>query len=141
MNKKGFTLVELIAIIALLAMITAIAVPNIKKEVTQNETQQNKVKNETIENAVKIYASKYYADRLAKKKVNCNIYFTFEQMEKDGLISIDDLECKGDNWIGVEFLEGSAKYYTDADCYQGSFISKPSSYSKDSFINNNQCDE
>ena len=121
MNKKGFTLVELIAIVAILAMITALAVPNITKEVTANETQQNKVKNETIENAAKVYASKYYADRLVMKNNNCNIEFDFDDMEKDGIISTKDLECSASSKIGINFVDDGgilkARYHINASCY------------------------
>ena len=42
MNKKGFTLVELLAVIALLALLTGIAVPNVISTINNNKKNRYK---------------------------------------------------------------------------------------------------
>lgn len=51
-NEKGFTLVELIIVIAILAVVAAIAVPNIMNSVDDSRKAADKTNAQTIANAV-----------------------------------------------------------------------------------------
>ena len=62
MNKKGFTLIELLAIITLVGIIALIAIPNITKEVQQNEEQKQTLNDKKIEYASRMFVAKYHAD-------------------------------------------------------------------------------
>ena len=90
MNEKGFTLTELLAIVALMGVIALVAIPNLTKEIKKNEDEQQKLLNKKIENASKLYASKYYANDL----INGNIItFTLNDLESDGFLDLSDDEC------------------------------------------------
>ena len=70
-NKKGFTLVELLIVIALIAGITALAVSGIKTiNKNQKEIQWESVKNEILTAGKQFFNSnKYYLEQLNKENI------------------------------------------------------------------------
>ncbi|MDD6652255.1 MAG: prepilin-type N-terminal cleavage/methylation domain-containing protein [Clostridium sp.] len=62
MNKKGFTLVELLAVIAILAILVIIALPNVLKMF--NDSKKNSFVNETRE-VFKTAQTQFVSDNLA----------------------------------------------------------------------------
>ena len=61
-NNKGFTLVELLAVIVILAIIMAFAMPNIYKVINKNKENNYEQLKETIVSATKTYISDYRYD-------------------------------------------------------------------------------
>ena len=62
LNQKGFTLIEVLAVIVILAMILLIAVPNVNKLINKSKTDNyNNLKN-SIVGAAKSYISDYRYD-------------------------------------------------------------------------------
>ena len=57
-NKKGFTLVELLAVIALLAVLAAVATPAIQKVSRSSKIKMCQSKKKVIESAAVMYAEK-----------------------------------------------------------------------------------
>lgn len=116
MDKKGFTLVELLAIVVVLAIIMIIAAPNMTKQVKKSEEETQNILNQKIENASKLYAAKYYSSNLVSNK---KITFTLKELEQDGLINLKD-KCSSeiDKSITIE----NGKYNYDAiksdNCYK-----------------------
>lgn len=126
MNKKGFTLVELLAIIVLIGIIAIVAIPSMTQEIASNE-EKTKTLNETnIENAVKLYVAKYYAND-AVSNLSCSgeqIYITLQMLKDDGLLSLpEDSPCNsykdkkfiklcGNAKLGIKLKDGIGK-----DCY------------------------
>ena len=81
MNKKGFTLVELLAVIAILAILVLVAVPNVLG-------MFNKAKKDTFlteaKNIFKESASKYISDNMHNSNEG-NIYCKSETDSKNPL--------------------------------------------------------
>lgn len=88
-DNKGFTLVELLAVIVILAIIMIIAAPSMTKEIARNEAENKNILNQKIENAAHIYAAKYFVSDLVNKNYE-NIKFTLNDLEQDGLINLKD---------------------------------------------------
>lgn len=112
-KNKGFTLIELLAIIVILGLIALAAIPNISKQVKESEKQEQTVLDKKIENASKLYAAKYYAD-----KIVCGTTFTFtlNDLENDGLLSLNDDQCSGHVPIGgnnIKTVEANIKIEWD----------------------------
>ena len=88
--KKGFTLVELLAVIVILVIIAMISVPIviniINDSKTKTEEQSIEIYGRIIENAVANYFTKYPE----KNKV------TLEELEKENLINYNDRDIKCD---------------------------------------------
>lgn len=100
-KNKGFTLIELLAIIVILGLIALAAIPNISKQVKESEKQEQTVLDKKIENASKLYAAKYYADKIVDcTSSSCDIEFTLNNLENDGLLSLNDDQCSGQVTIG-----------------------------------------
>lgn len=62
MNKKGFTLVELILIITLMAVISVLVIPNILEALSSSKQQKYESLYKLVEKNMKLYNDKYSAD-------------------------------------------------------------------------------
>ena len=125
-DNKGFTLVELLAVIVILAIIMIIAAPSMTKEIARNEKENKNILNQKIENAAHIYAAKYFVNDLINMNEDTNINFTLNDLEQDGLIDLKG-KCEGllDKDIKVKeseednnFVEYDYSLIEDGDCYQ-----------------------
>lgn len=116
MNKKGFTLVELLAIVVILAVIMVVAAPNMTKQIKKSEEESQNILNQKIENAARIYAAKYYVNKLVSGQ---EITFTLNDLEQDGLINLKD---KCDSKTNEEIIINNGNYdYSNIiaeDCYK-----------------------
>lgn len=61
-NNKGYTLVEMLAVVAILGMLVAIMAPNVGKLINENKENNVKQIKNSIKNAAKIYISDYKYD-------------------------------------------------------------------------------
>ncbi|CQR48015.1 putative major pilin subunit [Paraliobacillus sp. PM-2] len=91
-NEKGFTLVELLAVIAILGIIVAIAVPAIGNITEKAETNVDEAQKELVFDAV----------RLAELDENENFTFT------SGTTTVQDLVDNG-------YLEATGDFAEDSD--------------------------
>ncbi len=90
MNNKGFTLVELLAIVVIISIIATVAVPNITNEINSSDKHTQNVVDESIENASKLYVAKYYAKQFINGE---EITFTLNDLENDGLLNLKSGAC------------------------------------------------
>ena len=100
-NKKGFTLVELLAIVVILAIIMVLAAPSMTKQIAKKEDTDQTILDEKISNAAKIYAAKYYSEDIVSctstnKEYPC-VEFNLYDLEQDGLINLKDKCSKKDS--------------------------------------------
>lgn len=82
MNKRGFTLVELLAVIIIMSLIMMMSFPSIQGMIKTN----NKKKYEAYERSMHEYAKAYYEDETA--------IIGLESLRNEGLTGIDS-ECIG----------------------------------------------
>lgn len=82
-NKKGFTLVELIIVIAILGILTAIAVPKFSGFTTKAKTGADTANIKTIQNAVHVYEAEKgeYPDTATEMNDLINTYLNGEVPE------------------------------------------------------------
>lgn len=93
-ENKGFTLVELLAIVVLLGIIALVAAPNMTKQIKKKEEVDQTILDEKISNASKLYVAKYYADKVVNGECdNTKCSFTLEDLEQDGLIELKENKC------------------------------------------------
>lgn len=101
LNKKGFTLVELLAVVVILLAISVIAVSSISAAIERNKNKQNEAKIDIIIS----YAKLYYDENKNKSEFASGV-----------CIDIDDLERVG-------YLTDAEKKDADGDVFEG-FIKK-----------------
>ena len=83
MNKKGFTLVELLAVIVILALIALIAYPNVTKIISGAKENTNKIQMSALNQAMDTYIARHAAE-LGDSEIVC-----LSDLKKDGLLDKD----------------------------------------------------
>ncbi|MDD3048373.1 MAG: DUF5011 domain-containing protein [Bacilli bacterium] len=102
MNKKGFTLVELLAAIIILGILALLIVPTVLKTTDQfkEEAYKNMVKN--IENAARLYVDNHKTDDFFVPEINIpgsDIYISLQDLIDDGSIKAPITDPKTDSVI------------------------------------------
>lgn len=100
LNKKGFTLVELLVVIVILVIIMSIAIPSITSSLDRSKEKQRKAKIELIESAGEIYFDKYKNNiqNITISDLYNERLVTIEQLKdpfNDKNCITGDIECNG----------------------------------------------
>lgn len=103
-NNKGFTLVELLAVLVVLITILLIAIPSITSSVERNKNKMLEKKYDIIEAAAETYVNLY------KNKINYNSFI-------QGNCSIDISKIKGVGLLTEEDLTNDNKVITGSVKY------------------------
>ena len=100
LNNKGYTLVEILAVIVILGMLLVIVIPNVGNLINMNKENNIKQFNISIKNAAKLYISDYkYEISVVGKCNNINDELTINKISTntltDGKILISTLVEEG----------------------------------------------
>ena len=100
MNKKGFTLVEILAILVIISLIFALVYPNIQDALNNSKTAISELNKEQIEDSVKIIVDEVIYCNMSDETKNilgnnCNDAVTTLVNGKD--IDISTLELDNNN--------------------------------------------
>lgn len=89
MEKNGFTLIEIIVIISILALLTTIVVPNVQKIVSNSKDKACKSIVDSIEDAANSYT--YLYSGIVDNDILSNGYFEIEliDLQREGLLKVD----------------------------------------------------
>ena len=79
MNRKGFTLVELLVVLVILVVIMSIAIPSVTSSIERSKQKQKDSKIEIIESAAELYMDRH------KNTIEID----------SSIITIEDLICDG----------------------------------------------
>lgn len=114
LNKKGFTLVELLAVVVILLAISVIAVSSISAAIERNKMKQNESKIEIIVS----YAKLYYDDH--KNSLGVSGSITLQKLIDEGYMTEEEIQnADGDYFTGVVCYSGrgsSIVYEDDGTC-------------------------
>ena len=97
MNKKGFTLTELIVVIVIIGLVLLIVIPVSSNIMQNNAEEKGKFYVQTLENAVNTY---------------CDMYKTNNVMLKD-LKSEGLFKTESSNGVGTNNLQDEANFYRE----------------------------
>ena len=97
MNKKGFTLIETIMVIAILALLMLILVPNVISLINKNNIKSCQNLEASIKNAAKVYV----ANNKYQLGFSCNASETTSivKIPIQNLIDTGDLKLQNDNLV------------------------------------------
>lgn len=92
MNKKGFTLTELIVVIVIIGLVLLIVIPVSSNIMQNNAEEKGKFYVQTLENAVNTYCDMYKTNNVK-----------FSELETEGLFSKNSNRVSSDDLIGASF--------------------------------------
>ena len=101
LNKKGFTLVELLVVIVILGIITGISIPLIRNIQASNEMRKYTTYMDSLKVSAKLYVDSYGEDLFGHSSVGCALIH-YSQLEDKGLlkdIALGDVSCKNENTL------------------------------------------
>lgn len=88
--NKGFTLVELIAVVTILGLIVIITTPAYDSISKNIKTDYNKAKKTTIKKATQEFVEKYYKNEAYNGENSKTLCFSVNYLIRNGIISSDD---------------------------------------------------
>ena len=84
-NKHGFTLVELIVVIAIMGVILILALPQVSRIQSANKNKKYETYKESLESAAKIYIDNHTKDLFGNNPTGC-ITIKYSDLKRDNLI-------------------------------------------------------
>ena len=119
MNKKGFTLIEILAVIVIISVTTLLIITNVEKRIKSAKVVLKNSQIETIENAAYIYSMNYSTEipDLKEKGVDT---ITLSTLLDKGLIetsdiTIDNQQLPTTNIIVIAYINGTIKTEYDTN--------------------------
>lgn len=97
MNKKGFTLTELIVVIVIIGLVLLIVIPVSSNIMQNNAEEKGKFYVQTLENAVNTYCDMYKTNNVK-----------FSELETEGLFSKTSNRVSSDDLTDASFQISSA---------------------------------
>lgn len=145
MNNKGFTLVELLVVIAVMGIITGMAVPLIRNvQVNQTNKKYDTYLN-SLTYSAKLYVNSYDEDLFGHADTGCAIIFYDDLVKKKLLkdIEIKDVSCRtSETLVKVVKFEGQYTYTPQLGCGKvvAGEVGDITIFPEGSSINTSSCD-
>lgn len=110
MKKNGFTLVELLVVVAILAMLVALVVPNVMESYHNSLKKDMEIQENGVVDAANIFIRDFCYSPITQENLdNCPVYF------KDKMISgVNYRYVLLDDLVNLKFIP--AVYYSDVKC-------------------------
>lgn len=111
-NEKGFTLVELIVVIAILGVILILALPQVQKIQSQNKTKKYETYQESLESAARLYMDNNARDLFGNNESGC-VVVKYSELKTSNLIKDfgdSDVSCSDDATTYVEVRKTNNEY-------------------------------
>ncbi len=108
LNKRGFTLVELLAVIVILIAITAIAIPTISSALDRTKEKQNDQRKRILESAAELFVSEH--KNSIEAAASC---ISLDALKKGGYVDEEALkDANGDDFVGYILIDKENGKYT-----------------------------
>lgn len=107
MNKKGFTLTELIVVIVIIGLVLLIVIPVSSNIMQNNAEEKGKFYVQTLENAVNTYCDMYKTDNV-----------TLEELKREGLFKTESSNGVSTKLTDATFsreADGTVKFFNGQD--------------------------
>lgn len=118
-NKKGFTLVELLVVIVILGIITAMSIPLIRNISENGNERKYTTYSKSLIDSAKLYVNSYSKDLFGNNTTGC-AYIKFSDLKDKSLvkdIQIENTSCNTDNtFVRVVKIEDNYSYVAQLGC-------------------------
>ena len=94
MNKKAFTLIEMLIVIVLMGVIMTIAIPSVMKIVENRSNDQYKIQLKLIEQATNLYQIRYKGEINNSPTAECYL-LDYQLLLNEDLLTEKDVNCAG----------------------------------------------
>lgn len=102
LNNKGFTLVEILAVLIILIAIMAVAIPSITSSIERTKEKQNNAKKEMLESFAEIYVDNHKNAINNKLGTNTSCYIRISTLKQESYFKEDaELDADGKDFTGV----------------------------------------
>ena len=110
MKNKGFTLVELLAVIAILAILVRIASPNVLKIYNEGVIKSMHIQEVQVKDAANLFVEDYCNSSIDQTKICPESYSTPVNDKKT--VCLQDLQNSSDKYIGtIKYKSSDCKGY------------------------------
>lgn len=92
LNNKGFTLVELLAVLVILLAIMGIAIPSISSSLERTKAKQNEVRYKMIESAAEQYVTDHKNAVYGKLGSNTKCFILVSKLKEYGYLTDDEMK-------------------------------------------------
>lgn len=118
LNKKGFTLMELLAVIVILAIIFTVAFPSISSSVERSKNKQLNAKIEVIEAAGEVYISDNNVNDVSIVTLFCDGILTKDELkdpfnEKNSLCGYVSYRNNSYEWVDTSSTKSNCVFIND----------------------------
>ena len=106
MNRKGFTLIEMLVVIVLMGVIMTLAIPSVMRIMETKSSQEMDTHLKLLEQAANMYKSRYRGEFTNNPDANCFI-LDYQMLIEEELIEEQDINCTG----YITFTKNAKKNY------------------------------
>lgn len=114
LNRKGFTLVELLVVIVILVIIMSIAIPSVTSSLERSKQKQKNAKITLIESAAELYADRHKNSFVVGNKVSIDTLISENILTKDEVI--DPFSTNTQIQGCVIYSNNNTFTYSESDC-------------------------
>ena len=119
-NNKGFTLVELLAVLVILSAIMGIAIPSITSSMERSKEKQNEQKKEMLESFAELYVTDHKNAIYKNLVSNDSCYIEISTLKTKGYLSDEaDVDVDGKSFTGYIKFDKSNNSYQYIDDISG----------------------
>ena len=112
LNKKGFTLVELLAVLVILAAIMGIAIPSITSSMERTKEKQNEEKKNMLESFAELYVSDHKNAIYNNLGASTECHISISTLKSEGYLTSDaDKDADGNTFNGYIIFTKTTNSY------------------------------
>lgn len=106
LNNKGFTLVELLAVLVILIAIMSIAIPSISSSLERSKDKQNGARKKVLESAAELYVTDH------RNNIDSSCCVSLDKLKSENYVDEDAInDADGKKFEGVIYFEKDSNTY------------------------------
>ena len=115
LNNKGFTLVEVLAVLVILVVIMSIAIPNISSSLERSKSKQDDARKKVLISAAELYVADNKNRIYSEMGTDNNYTITLDDLVSNGYVTEDQIkDSDGDPFDkNIKFIKPSIFCFED----------------------------